>query len=338
MLRLDGIVSEVPGFKLGPISLELGRGERLAIVGPTGSGKTMTMEIIAGVRRATAGKIFLDGEDITLTPPWRRNISMLYQHLALFPHLSVIDNIAYPLRWTGIPKEERYKKAKEIATRLGISHLLPRRIHGLSGGERQRVALARALITRPKLLMLDEPTSAIDPVTKEDVTTSIREIYEKFPDMATIIITHSPLEAYTLADKILILRSGKVIKIGNKDEIWHNPEDRWFARMIGYRNILGISERGEGWIVAGGIRLAVGVKEEYDAVAIHPTAFKTQEEGIFFRGRVRHIEKLPDIFSVHLQLPQAEIVWHTPNPPVRGEELTLWVNPKNIKPIRRESI
>ncbi len=267
MLEVKNIYAKFGDFQLKDISFVLPKGKHMAIVGPTGAGKTSLMEIIAGVRKHRSGNIILNGREIGQQPPHKRNISMLYQHLSLFPHYNVLGNITYPLRW----KKNRDINPMTIAQKLKIEHLLNKRIQTLSGGEKQRVALARALVSKPQVLILDEPLSSIDVVTKEDIIITIKDIQKTF-SLSTIIITHSPEEAYTLADFIAIIRKGKLVRFDTKDEVWNNPIDTWFAKMIGIKNIIPIDV----WKTIYPQKLPY---KEYSHVGIKPEDITVDEKG-----------------------------------------------------------
>ncbi len=318
MLEVRNISATFGNFSLKEISFSLAEGKHLAIIGPTGAGKTSLMEIIAGVRKHKEGEILLDGKDISSLPPHKRNISMLYQHLSLFPHYTVKGNIVYPLRW----RKEKGMSIHDVARNLGIEHLLDRRIHELSGGEKQRVALARALVTKPKILMLDEPLSAIDMVTKEQVITTIKHIQDTF-HLSTILITHSPEEAYTLADYIAIIKNGKLVKYDIKENVWKNPEDIWFAQMIGIKNIFPI----EIW---NHIYPLVNTSD-YTHVGIYPGDIKKDETGLI-KGQIIEIVKYPHHMEVLIKTGNITLIWQTSNQEdvKKGGNISISISPENI--------
>ncbi len=325
MLEVKNISAIFGKFSLRNISFSLKDGKHLAIVGPTGAGKTSLMEIIAGVRKHQEGKIILDGQDITHLPPHKRNISMLYQHLSLFPHYTVRGNIAYPLRW----RKEKGMSIHDVARNLGIEHLLDRHIHELSGGEKQRVALARALVTRPKILMLDEPLSAIDIVTKEQVIATIKHIQDTY-QLSTILITHSPEEAYTLADYIAIIKKGKLVRYDTKDSLWKNPEDIWFAKMIGIKNIIPIDIWRKMY--------PLNISSEFTHVGIHPASLQYDVNGPII-GYVQEIVQYPHHKEIIVQIDSGvSLIWQTNSHETiyKGEQISLSISPKNIYPLKEE--
>ena len=186
------------------------------VLGPTGAGKSLLLELIAGILKPDKGRILIDGKDVTNFPPEKRNIGFVPQDYALFPHMSVYKNIAYGLRRD---KKGKRKKVEEIAEKLGISHILDRKPTTLSGGERQRVALARALIIQPKLILLDEPLSAVDLRTKEKLMEELKLVQSEF-EIPIVHVTHSLIEAVTLANEVAIMMDGKIIEKGKTKDVF----------------------------------------------------------------------------------------------------------------------
>ncbi|ALU11373.1 ABC transporter [Ignicoccus islandicus DSM 13165] len=210
MIEIKGLVVEVEGFRVEVDQVNLSDKDYVVIMGASGSGKSLLIEAIAGFRKVAKGSIKINGIDVTSLPPEKRGISVLPQDLALWPHMTVYENIAFPLRVRGIPEVEVKEKVSELAKELSISHLLTKKPHQLSGGEAQRVALARALIIKPKLLLLDEPTSSLDPRTRGRAIELIkREVKGKLP---VIHISHNLIEAMELADKVALMVEGKLLE------------------------------------------------------------------------------------------------------------------------------
>ena len=185
------------------------------VLGPTGAGKSLLLELIAGILKPDKGRILIDGKDVTNLPPEKRNIGFVPQDYALFPHMSVYKNIAYGLR----RDKKGKRKVEEIAEKLGISHILDRKPTTLSGGERQRVALARALIIQPKLILLDEPLSAVDLRTKEKLMEELKLVHSEF-EIPIVHVTHSLIEAVTLANEVAIMMDGKIIEKGKTKDVF----------------------------------------------------------------------------------------------------------------------
>ncbi len=211
-------------FKLKNISFAINKGDYLSIIGPTGAGKTILLESILGVYKNIQGAIFLKGKDITHTPLEKRNIGIIYQDYALFPHLTVMKNIGYSI------KNKDSNRIFEISRHLNISHLLDRYPDTLSGGEKQRVAMARALIIRPELLLMDEPFSALDYTTKSEIRKLIGEIAKKF-NITIIHITHDFDDVWSLANKVAIIKSGNLLQFGSLEEIMFKPKNHFIAKF-----------------------------------------------------------------------------------------------------------
>jgi len=237
MITLEKITYKLEEFSLRDISLEVRSNEYFVILGPTGAGKTVLLEIIAGLRMPDHGRIIIDGVDVTYTPPERRGVGFVYQDYSLFPHMRVEENIAFGLRMRKLPKDEINRRVKEIMDLVGISHLKGRYPQTLSGGEQQRVSLARALAINPKVLLLDEPLSALDPRTREALRDEIKRIHED-QNLTTIHVTHDQVEAAVLADRIGILMAGRLIQVGPPDEVFNKPLDEGVASFVGVENII----------------------------------------------------------------------------------------------------
>jgi len=230
MIEIRDLKVSVGDFRIQVDKLRIERGDYLIIVGPTGAGKTILLETIAGFHRVKRGKIILNGRDITYLSPQERGVSMVYQDYMLFPHMTVEENIGYPLK---IRKMEWRRRVKELAEDLGIKHLLRRYPKTLSGGEKQRVALARAVIIEPELLLLDEPFSALDPNMRKIVKDFIENL-----GISTIHVTHDFSDAWIMGNKMGVMRNGKIVRFGLIDEVFSSPQDDFVARFLGATNIL----------------------------------------------------------------------------------------------------
>ncbi len=215
-------------------SLSVRKGDYLIIVGPTGAGKTLLLETIAGFYTPLRGSIVLNGEDITERPPYRRGISMVYQDYMLFPHMTVEENIGYPLRIRRISAEG---KIRSLAKKLGIEKLLHRYPGTLSGGEKQRVALARAVITEPQILLLDEPFSALDPEMRNSARLFLKDFIEEL-GVTTLHVTHDFADAWILGNRMGVMNRGRIVQEGTVEEVFSNPSSEFVARFLGSVNIL----------------------------------------------------------------------------------------------------
>ena len=239
-LVLDQVRHRYPGFEL-ELSLSLPPGETLALLGPSGSGKTTALSIAAGLVRPQSGRVLIAGRDVTRLPPERREVGVVFQSYALFPHLSVFDNVAFGLverRW---PREEIRARVEELLEKTGLTPHAKKRPSELSGGEQQRVALARALAPRPRVLLLDEPLSALDPRLKEELLLFLKQILRE-EQASALYVTHDQAEALATADRVAILREGKKVQEGSPLEVYHRPKDAWTARFLGHKNVLGEGE------------------------------------------------------------------------------------------------
>ncbi len=268
MLRINKITKKFSNFSLGNIDFSVKKGECTAILGPSGSGKTVLMEIVAGIQKQSSGELFLQGENISDTLAENRNISLLYQSYMLFPHLNVYENIAFPLK---LRKDKKTpEKVKQMASLLKIEHLLHRSVHNLSGGEKQRVALGRAIIFEPKVLLLDEPTSAIDSFMKRKVLRLIRDIQKDF-QLTVLLVTHSIDEAIYLADSFVFLKNGQQLQKGKKFEVFNNPKNSFIADFLGYENVYEGEILDGKFVVKGGrVKFAYEGKGNFSCVHIPP--------------------------------------------------------------------
>jgi molybdate/tungstate transport system ATP-binding protein len=236
MINIEKLFLKAGKFTLKNIDFNVKKGEYCVILGPTGSGKTLLMECITGLKKFNGGKIFLNGRDTIKLPPEERNIGYVPQDYALFPFLNVEKNIATGLKLQNCDEEEINKKVLAIAEKLSITHLLNRQIKGLSGGEKQRVALARALIINPDILLLDEPYSAIDSSMRKQLWWQMKELHKK-TSQSIVHITHDLEEAFALSERIYIIIDGKIEQVSNRKDIFKIPENRKAAEFLGICNI-----------------------------------------------------------------------------------------------------
>ncbi|MGF1553115.1 MAG: ABC transporter ATP-binding protein [Paracoccaceae bacterium] len=219
------------------VDLDFETGRLTALLGPSGCGKTTLLRMIAGLEAPTRGRILLDGRDITGQPAHERRFGMVFQSFALFPHLSVADNVAYALAIDGVGRAERRRRADELLDLVRLGGLGDRRIGALSGGQRQRVAVARALAQRPAVFLLDEPMSALDAKLREDMQVELRLLQTRLA-VTTVVVTHDQREAMTMADRIVVMSDGRIEQVGTPSEIYHRPASAFVAGFIGQASFL----------------------------------------------------------------------------------------------------
>jgi ABC-type Fe3+/spermidine/putrescine transport system ATPase subunit len=257
-LELRGITKRFPGHvAIGELSLTLERGQLLALLGPSGSGKTTTLRVLAGFERPDAGAVLVDGQDVTRQAPAARRIGMVFQHYALFPHLTVGENVAF-----GIPAaSDRWDRVRRLLALVDLAGFELRRIDALSGGQQQRVALARALAPEPRLLLLDEPLSNLDPALRERTRRELRGAIEAV-GITTVLVTHEQDEAFALGDRIALLRDGRLEQVGTAPDLYEEPATHFVATFVGRASTL------PGTLVSPDrARLADGVEWSVRAVA-----------------------------------------------------------------------
>jgi putative spermidine/putrescine transport system ATP-binding protein len=255
-LVLDGISKRFGGLTaVDDVSLTVPAGAFVCLLGPSGCGKTTLLRRIAGLEEPDAGRILIDGADITALPTHSRDFGMVFQSLALFPHLSVGENIAYPLRIRGRSPAEQRARIAELLELVQLPGFAARPVAKLSGGQRQRVAIARALALSPRLFLLDEPLSALDAKLRETMQVELRQLQQKL-GITTITVTHDQREAMTMADLIVVMGEGRIRQIAPPVEIYRRPADAFVADFIGSTNLLPVERDGEGRILAAGAPIA----------------------------------------------------------------------------------
>ncbi|TAK83140.1 MAG: ABC transporter ATP-binding protein [Aquabacterium sp.] len=224
------------------IDLKVAAGSYCCLLGPSGCGKTSTLRMIAGHESASDGDIILGGRNITDRPPSERGTAMMFQSYALFPHLSALENVAFSLKMRGTGKDERLQSASKLLDRVSLGHLAHRKPNELSGGQQQRVALARALITEPKVLLLDEPLSALDPFLRIKMRAELKG-WQTSLGMSFIHVTHSQEEAMALADQVVVMNQGRIEQDGTPHEVFNQPRTEFVARFMGGHNVIPAGEQ-----------------------------------------------------------------------------------------------
>jgi putrescine transport system ATP-binding protein len=245
-VRLEAVSKKFGEFPaVDAVSLDIRRGEIFCLLGGSGSGKTTLLRMLAGFETPSAGRIYIDGDDMSAVPPYERPVNMMFQSYALFPHMSVEKNVAFGLEQERIAREQIRRRVAEILAIVQMTPYAGRRPHQLSGGQRQRVALARALVKRPKLLLLDEPLAALDRKLRERTQFELLSIQERL-GVTFIVVTHDQQEAMTLATRMGVMDRGRIVQVGTPAQIYESPVNRFVADFIGSVNLL------EGKVVAAG--------------------------------------------------------------------------------------
>jgi putrescine transport system ATP-binding protein len=289
LLRIEGVAKTFGTFRaVDGVSLDIKAGEFFALLGPSGCGKTTLLRMLAGFEAPDEGRILLGGKDIAQALPHERPINMMFQNYALFPHLTVRDNIAFGLKRAGMARAEIATRVAEMVALVKLEGLEKRKPDQLSGGQRQRVALARALARRPQLLLLDEPLAALDKKLRENTQGELMELQRRL-GMTFIIVTHDQEEAMTMASRIGVMRDGKLAQVASPRELYEAPHSRWIAEFVGDVNLfdgefklrdghrLVIATQGAGTLVVAEPRERVG--ESHLSVAIRPEKVKLSRRG-----------------------------------------------------------
>ncbi|WP_099212110.1 tungstate ABC transporter ATP-binding protein WtpC [Thermococcus henrietii] len=307
MLRAEGISKDWKEFYLRDITLEVKEGEHFIILGPSGAGKTVLLEIIAGIIEPDSGRVYLGGRDVTDLPPEKRGLAYVPQNYALFPNMSVYDNIAFGLKVRKVPKPEIERKVREISEVLRIEHLLHRKPRTLSGGEQQRVALARALVVEPSLILLDEPFANLDVQTRAKLLTEMKR-WKRELGFTALHVTHSFEEAISLGDRVGVMLDGRLVQVGRVRDVFSRPVSEEVARFLGFENIIeGIAEGRK--LGVNGVeielpveakgRVRVGLRPEDIIISTEPIKSSARNE---FKAVVESIEELGPLVRVHLSL------------------------------------
>ena len=330
------------------LTLRVFNGELLTLLGPSGCGKTTTLRMVAGFTRPDEGDIYFDERRVTELPPEKRNIGMVFQNYALWPHMTVFDNIAFGLKVRRVPRPEIRRRVKEVLEMVrleGLEHRYPRQ---LSGGQQQRVALARALVIEPDVLLLDEPLSNLDAKLREEMRFEIKELQRKLK-ITTIYVTHDQAEAMVLADRIAVMNKGKVVQVGSPEEIYTFPSNEFVAQFIGLTTLIEgtVEEVYEGGalvrskdglmmrVLARGVRK--GEKVKVSIRPEHVLMSKGRLEGVnVFEGEVLKVAYLGNIADYRVKLGEWVLRVQSPGRPQfrPGEKVYLKLDPESIIAIK----
>ncbi len=299
-------------YAVRDVSLEIADGEFLVLLGPSGCGKTTTLRMVAGFIEPSAGHVTLGGSDVTLLPPWKRNAGMVFQSYALFPHMTVAQNVAFGLEMRKLPKADIDKRVEEALALVrlgGYGARLPRQ---LSGGQQQRVALARALAIRPDVLLLDEPLSNLDAKLRQEVRVEIRELQRQL-GLTTVMVTHDQEEALTMADRLVVMNEGSVCQVGSQRDLYERPATRFVAGFVGRSTFLaGAVEAPGRFRTDGGLDLAcTGGTPGRAVLSLRPERVEiaaTPLSGLDNRlsGTVEFVSYLGSLVDIHVRLSPAD--------------------------------
>ncbi|MDX5433418.1 MAG: sn-glycerol-3-phosphate ABC transporter ATP-binding protein UgpC [Halomonas sp.] len=312
-LQLHNIVKRFEGTEvIKGVDLEVNDREFVVFVGPSGCGKSTLLRMIAGLENATSGDILIDGKRINEVGPAERGLAMVFQSYALYPHMTVEDNMGFSLKLAGVPKEERRRKVREAASILQLEPLLERKPKALSGGQRQRVAIGRAIVRNPSIFLFDEPLSNLDAALRVQMRIELARLHEEL-DATMIYVTHDQIEAMTMADKIVVLQGGVVEQVGSPMELYHHPRNRFVAGFIGSpkMNFLAVervsaSPTGVEVRLPGGETCTVPVdgsslRDDALTLGIRPEHLELDPQGPL-SGRIEVIERLGGVTSLYVRM------------------------------------
>jgi molybdate/tungstate transport system ATP-binding protein len=308
MITIEDLNIRLLDFNLHDIKLAIGKNEFFILMGPTGAGKTVLLEAIAGLIPITSGTIIIGERDVTSLPPERRGIGIVYQDYALFPHLTVQENITYGLHFHHIDKKKAKRDFSRLVEELNLAHLLRRLPTNLSGGEKQRVALARAMMVEPKVLLLDEPISALDPAFREEVRNGLKRVHQA-SDFTFFMVTHDFTDALSLADRAAVMLDGGIEQIGTMEDIFQRPRSTFVADFVGMKNLFAAHYKGTKAVIDA-VEIELGRKPNttHGYIAIRPedivmsTAEVSSSMRNSFRGTVKGVIDQGLFYEVRTQV------------------------------------
>ena len=320
-VRLEG-VSKQHGTTvvLRDVNLEIKPGEFFVLLGPSGSGKTTTLRILAGLETVSGGRVSMDGTDITHAEPGARDVAMVFQSYALYPHMTVAQNIGFPLKMVGTPQAEIDRLVEEAAKRVNIGHLLGRKPGQLSGGQQQRCALARAIVRQPKLFLLDEPLSNLDAKLRLETRLELHDMQRTLAT-TTVYVTHDQEEAMTLADRIAVFMEGRIAQVGTPREVYGRPQTAAVAAFVGtpQMNLLPARWSGDA-VTLFGVSFPVTAKTATSqdvTIGVRPGDLQIANAGL--SARIERIEDLGDSAIISLRAQDHLLKIKTATPPASGE-------------------
>ncbi len=298
-IEIRGVTKRFGDFvAVEDVSLDIARGEFFSLLGPSGCGKTTLLRMLGGFETPTAGSIVIEGVDVTAVPPYKRPVNMVFQHYALFPHLSVEENVAFGLRYQGVRRSAERARAQEALAMVQLSGLADRYPHQLSGGQRQRVALARALVLEPKVLLLDEPLGALDQKLRKEVQVELKNLQRRL-GITFVFVTHDQEEALTMSDRIAVMNHGRVEQVARSPQVFEYPETEFVARFMGASNFFTATVRdiAEGLLslsLLGGAGLKIRANGREVATG-EQVRFVVRPEKLDLRGHDLSSEGVPSV-------------------------------------------
>jgi multiple sugar transport system ATP-binding protein len=317
--RYEGSTAERPALE--KLNLTIPSGELAVLVGPSGCGKSTTLRIVAGLESPTAGRVYIDDREVTHVPPSQRDIAMVFQSYALYPHMTVFDNMSFALRIRKMPSAEIREKVTAVARSLGIEEYLDRRPKALSGGQRQRVAIGRAVVRDPKVFLFDEPLSNLDAKLRGEMRREIARIHHE-SHATSLYVTHDQVEAMTLADRIVVLRDGDIQQVGSPIDIYDTPANQFVAGFFGTPAM--------NFLPA----IAAGIEKDNLVVGVRPEAIALDERpgATSLAAAVEQREVLGAEVLLHLSSDAGQLTVRTDShaPARRGDNVTVWLDSANV--------
>lgn len=327
-IRLSGLTKSFGEVKaVNDVNLDIAEGEFFSMLGPSGSGKTTVLRLIAGFDMPTSGSIELFGQEVSSVPPFDREVNTVFQDYALFPHMTVQENIEYGLRVRNVPKSERQEQVREALRTVRLENLGDRKPNQLSGGQRQRIALARAIVVKPKVLLLDEPLGALDLKLREQMQVELKEIQREL-SITFIFVTHDQAEALSLSDRVAVFNEGKIVQLGTPQEIYKNPTNTFVADFVGSSTIFSKSESKELF----GIDSICSVRPEH----VEMQSAAKGAGATTLEGKLIEVNFMGNISLFTLELPSGKRILASQTneaqtePLNRGEKVKLVISKANI--------
>jgi putative spermidine/putrescine transport system ATP-binding protein len=318
-LRLEGLAKRFGDVDaVHSINLSVRRGELVAFLGPSGCGKTTTLRMIAGLAAPSGGRIVVGGRDVTNLPPHQRDMGLVFQSYALFPHMTVAGNVAFGLEMRGATREEIRTRVARALSMVQLEGLAARRPRELSGGQQQRVALTRALVIKPSILLLDEPLSNLDAKLRDEMRAQIREIQQQL-GITTVFVTHDQVEALSICDRIVVMRNGRIEQVGTPHEIYERPANQFVAAFVGRTNRMSGVGRSDGTVAVGQnvIRSSDSIQKEAVDIMVRPHRIRIDWSGPQadhtnglnrMSGKLSRVTFVGDLVQYHVGIGEDEII------------------------------